>query len=38
VTEQPSEASTASLTSWLVLILLCVGAVAALVLLALRSG
>jgi hypothetical protein len=38
VTEQPSEAPSASLIAWLVLMLLCVGAVAALVLLALRSG
>jgi len=38
VTEEQSEAPTASLISWLVLILLCAGVVAALVLLALRSG
>jgi hypothetical protein len=38
MTEQPSDAPSASLISWLVLILLCVSAVAALALLALRSG
>jgi len=38
MTKQPSEAPSASVVSWLVLILLCASAVAALLLLALRSG
>jgi hypothetical protein len=38
MTEEPSEATSASLISWLVLILLCVSVVAGLVVLALRSG
>jgi hypothetical protein len=38
MSEEPSEAPATSLISWLVLILLCVSAVAGLAILALRSG
>lgn len=38
MSEEPSEARRRSLISWLVLILLCVSAVAGLAVLALRSG